>query len=39
MTCNGQSAATGGVFRLRVRHFPRFPSLLGYSHPANVFVR
>ena len=35
---------TGGargryVFRLRVRHFPRFPYFLGYSRPANVFVR
>jgi hypothetical protein len=35
---------TGGargryVFRLRVRHFPRFPYFLGYSKPANVFVR
>ena len=27
------------VFRLRVRHFPRFPYFLGYSRPANVFVR
>ncbi|HEX6697167.1 MAG TPA: hypothetical protein VF080_10245 [Solirubrobacteraceae bacterium] len=27
------------VFRLRVRHFPRFPYFLGYSSPANVFVR
>jgi hypothetical protein len=26
------------VFRLRVRHFPRFPYFLGYSHPVNVFV-
>ena len=26
------------VFRLRVRHFPRFPYFLGYSRPANVFV-
>jgi hypothetical protein len=35
---------TGGargryVFRLRVRHFPRFPYFLGYSRPVNVFVR
>ena len=35
---------TGGahgryVFRLRVRHFPRFPYFLGYSRPMNVFVR
>jgi len=35
---------TGGargryVFRLRVRHFPRFPYFLGYSKPVNVFVR
>jgi len=35
---------TGGargryVFRLRVRHFPRFPYFLGYSEPVNVFVR
>jgi hypothetical protein len=27
------------VFRLRVRHFPRFPYFLGYSRPTNVFVR
>ena len=27
------------VFRLRVRHFPRFPYFLGYSRPVNVFVR
>ena len=27
------------VFRLRVRHFPRFPYFLGYSSPVNVFVR
>jgi hypothetical protein len=27
------------VFRLRVRHFPRFPYFLGYSKPVNVFVR
>jgi hypothetical protein len=27
------------VFRLRVRHFPRFPYFLGSSRPANVFVR
>ncbi len=27
------------VFRLRIRHFPRFPYFLGYSRPANVFVR
>jgi hypothetical protein len=26
------------VFRLRVRHFPRFPYFLGYSRPVNVFV-
>ena len=35
---------TGGargryVFRLRVRHFPRFPYFLGYTRPVNVFVR
>jgi hypothetical protein len=27
------------VFRLRIRHFPRFPYYLGYTHPVNVFVR
>jgi hypothetical protein len=27
------------VFRLRVRHFPRFPYFLGYTRPVNVFVR
>jgi hypothetical protein len=27
------------VFRLRVRHFPRFPYFLGYSRAVNVFVR
>jgi hypothetical protein len=27
------------VFRLRIRHFPRFPYFLGYTHPVNVFVR
>jgi hypothetical protein len=27
------------VFRLRVRHFPRFPYFLGYSRRVNVFVR
>ena len=27
------------VFRLRVRHFPRFPYFLGYSRPASVLVR
>jgi hypothetical protein len=27
------------VFRLRVRHFPRFPYFLGYSRPVNVFVQ
>jgi hypothetical protein len=26
------------VFRLRVRHFPRFPYFLGYSRAVNVFV-
>jgi hypothetical protein len=26
------------VFRLRVRHYARFPYFLGYSRPANVFV-
>jgi hypothetical protein len=26
------------VFRLRVRHYPRFPYFLGYSRPVNVFV-
>jgi hypothetical protein len=26
------------VFRLRIRHFPRFPYFLGYSRPVNVFV-
>jgi hypothetical protein len=27
------------VFRLRVRHYARFPYFLGYSRPVNVFVR
>jgi len=27
------------VFRLRVRHYPRFPYFLGYSRAASVFVR
>ena len=27
------------VFRLRIRHFPRFPYYLGYTRPVNVFVR
>ena len=27
------------VFRLRVRHYPRFPYFLGYSRAVNVFVR
>ena len=27
------------VFRLRVRHYPRFPYFLGYSRAINVFVR
>ena len=27
------------VFRLSVRHFPRFPYFLGYSSAVNVFVR
>jgi hypothetical protein len=27
------------VFRLRVRHYPRFPFFLGYSRAINVFVR
>ena len=37
----GQTSGARGryVFRLRVRHFPRFPYFLGYSRPANVFVR
>jgi hypothetical protein len=27
------------VFRVRVRHYPRFPYFLGYSRPVAVFVR
>jgi hypothetical protein len=27
------------VFRLRVRHYARFPYFLGHSRPVNVFVR
>jgi hypothetical protein len=27
------------VFRLRVRHYARFPYFLGYSRAVNVFVR
>ena len=27
------------VFRVRVRHYPRFPYFLGYSRAVSVFVR
>jgi hypothetical protein len=27
------------VFRVRVRHYPRFPYFLGYSRAVNVFIR